>query len=142
MRLVVDKMPGNAAKCRFRRLDKQGFPVCSIRPILESCTFQDGKCACLVSFAELLDREQKEAKTDEGRYVYKTFVEQVRDGKYLGKACLTEEFETAEKAIEAGKECQLFPESRIHVRMYDKSKKVNIMSDDEQDTGMIVYSKC
>lgn len=141
MRLVVDKMPGNAAKCRFRHLDKQGFPVCSIRPILESCTFQDGKCNCLVPFAELLDREQKEEKTDEGRYVYKTFIEQIKDGKYLGETCLVDEFENKEKAVEAGKECRFYPESKIRVRIYDRNKKVNIMSDNEQDTGEIVYSE-
>ena len=140
MRLVVDKMPETKEKCHFRHFNLAGYATCKIDK-LGKCSYQDGKCDCLVPFTELLDREKKEEKTDEGRYIYKTFVEQVRDGKYLGKACLVEEFESVEKAVEAGKECQLFPESKVHVRMYDRSKKVNIMSDDEQDTGMIVYSE-
>lgn len=70
--------------------------------------------------------------------MYKTFIKQIKDGKIIGTACLTEDYETLTGAMIAGRENRLTPESKFCIRKYDDTRNVNIISDDDNDTGIIV----
>ena len=71
--------------------------------------------------------------------MYKTFIKQIdENGTLTGTSCLTEDFTTQDKAVIAAKENRLSPNSKYRIRKYDESRPTNIISDNKNDTGVIV----
>ena len=70
---------------------------------------------------------------------FKVYIKQVKDGKFIGEAALTGDYRNLKTAINAGKENLLTDESTFCVRKYDDTVAVNIMSNNINDTGNLVY---
>ena len=70
---------------------------------------------------------------------FKVYIKQVKDGKFIGEAALTGDYRNLKTAINAGKENFLTDESTFCVRKYDDTVAVNIMSNNINDTGNLVY---
>ena len=70
---------------------------------------------------------------------FKVYIKQVKDGKFMGEAALTGDYRNLKTAINAGKENLLTDESTFCVRKYDDTVAVNIMSNNINDTGNLVY---
>lgn len=69
--------------------------------------------------------------------MFKVFIKQFKDDKYVGTACLCKDYEKLQSAIKAGDKNKLSDKSQVRIREYDDNKS-NIISDDAQDTGTII----
>lgn len=72
--------------------------------------------------------------------MFKVYIKQVKDGAFIGKSRLVKDYENLNAAVKAGRKNLLTNESTFCVREYDDTKRVNIMTDDEQDTGTRVVN--
>ena len=71
---------------------------------------------------------------------FKVYIKQVKNGEFIGEAALTSEYKNLKAAIKAGKESLLTDESTFCVRRYDDTRAVNIMSNNINDTGDLVFT--
>lgn len=70
--------------------------------------------------------------------MYKVFIKQIKDDKIIGTACLVKDYDKLSSAIKSAKKNLLTNESKFRIREYDDASQVNIISDDDNDTGTII----
>lgn len=74
---------------------------------------------------------------------FKVYIKQVKDGKFIREIALTNEYTDLRTAIRAGKKYLatiLTDESTFCVRRYDDARAINIMSNNINDTGDLVFT--
>lgn len=74
---------------------------------------------------------------------FKVYIKQVKDGKFIKEIALTNEYTDLRTAIRAGKKYLatiLTDESTFCVRRYDDARAINIMSNNINDTGDLVFT--
>lgn len=72
--------------------------------------------------------------------MYKVMIIQIMKNKIIGKIVLIEDFNSIREAIRAAEEHSRIYDSQVYqIREYDITKKFNIISFSESDTGKIVY---
>lgn len=72
--------------------------------------------------------------------MYKVMIIQIMKNKIIGKIVLIEDFNSIREAICAAEEHSRIYDSQVYqIREYDITKKFNIISFSESDTGKIVY---